>query len=62
MHIEVPRLGVKSELQWLATAIATRDLSQVFDLHRSSRQYLNPLSRAWDRTHILMDTSWVSFC
>ena len=33
--MEVPRLGVESELQLLAytTAIATRDLSYVCDLH-----------------------------
>ena len=35
-HMEVPRLGVKLELQLLATA--TPDLSRVCDLHRSSRQ------------------------
>ena len=36
-HMEVPRLGVKSELQLPAytTAIVTRDLSHVFDLHHS---------------------------
>ena len=39
-HMEVPRLGVKLELQPLAyaTATATRDLSPVCDLHRSSQQ------------------------
>ena len=61
-HMEVPRLGVKSELQLLAYATATPktpDLSGVFDLHHSSRQYhiLNPLRRARDGTHILMDVS-----
>ena len=37
-HMEVPRLGVKSELQLLAytTATATRDLSHVCHLHHSS--------------------------
>ena len=31
------------------------------DLHHSSPQHqiLNPLSRAWDRTLVLMDTNWV---
>ena len=51
-HTEVPRLGVKSELQLLAyaTATATPDLSRVCNLHHSSRQYriLNPLSEARD--------------
>ena len=61
--MEVPRLGVESELQLLAytTATATPDLSCVCDLHHSSRQcpILNPLSKARDQTHILMDTSQI---
>ena len=60
--MEVPRLGVQSELQPPAStaATATQDPSHIFDLHHSSwqRQILNPLSRARDRTCILMDTSW----
>ena len=59
-HTEVPRVGVKLELlqphQWC------QDPSRVCNLHHSSWQYwiLNPLSRARDRTRILVDTSW--FC
>ena len=53
-HMEVSRLGVKSELQLLAytTATATPDLSRVCDLHHSSRQcrIINPLNKARDRT------------
>ena len=64
-HMEVPRLGVGLELQLPAytPATATRDLSHVCDLHHSSRQcqILKPLSKARDRTHILMDTSQISF-
>ena len=49
-HMEVPRLGVESELQLPAytTATARSDLSFVFDLCHSSRQHwiLNPLSEA----------------
>ena len=62
-HMEVPRLGGKSELQLLAnaTATATPDLSHICNLHCSSWQcwILNPLSRAKDGTRILMDTSRV---
>ena len=56
--MEVPRLGVESELQLLAytTAIATLDPSCVCNLHHSSWQHwiLNPLSKARDRTCNLM--------
>ena len=51
-HMEVPKLGVKLELQppAYATAIAMPDLSLVCDLHHSSGQLwiLNPLSEARD--------------
>ena len=61
--MEVPRLGVKLELQPLAytTVTATRDLSYVCNLQHSSgqRQILNPLSEAKDRTRVLADTSQV---
>ena len=64
-HMEVPRLGVESELQLLgyATAIATEDPSRICNLHHSSRQHqiLNLLSGARDWTHILMDTSQVGY-
>ena len=56
-HMEVPRLGVKLELQLSAytVAIATWDPSQGSWQH----WILNPTSEARDRTHILMDTSQV---
>ena len=61
--MKFPSLGIKSELQLLAytTATVTGDLSHVCDLRHSSQQcwILNSLSKARDRTHILMDTSWV---
>ena len=43
-HMEVPRLGVESELQLPAytTATAMPDLSRVYNLHHSSRQHLDP--------------------
>ena len=60
--MEIPRLGVKLELQLLAyaTATATRDPSHICNLHHSSwqRQILNPLSKARDQAQVLMDTSW----
>ena len=62
-YMEVPGLGVESELQPPAytTATETPDLSCGCDLHHSSQrhQILNPLREARDRTQILMDTSWV---
>ena len=50
--MEVPRLGVKLELELLAytTATATPDLS-----------HFNPLSEARDRACILMDPSQIHF-
>ena len=58
---EIPRLGVESELQLPAytRATATQDLSHVCNLHHNSRQrqIFNPLSKARDRTQVLMDTS-----
>ena len=62
-HIEVPRVGVQSELQPPAcvTATATPDLS--FDLHHSSwqRQILNPLGEARDKARNLMVPSRIRF-
>ena len=50
--MEVPRLGVNSELQLPThiTATATWDLSPLCNLHHSvwQRQILNPLSEARD--------------
>jgi len=59
-HMEVPRLGVKSELQLqaYATGTAMPDPSRICDLHHSSqkRQILKPPTKARDQTHILTDT------
>ena len=56
-HMEVARLGVKSELLLLAytTATATPNPSHVCSTHHSSQQcrILNPLSEARDWTHVL---------
>ena len=61
--MEVPSLGVELELQLLATATATRDLSRICNLQHGSRQCCFPssLSKARDWTLILMDTSWIHF-
>ena len=63
--MDIPRLGVESELQLLAypTATATSDPSQVCDLHHSSQQcwILNPLSEARNWTWVLMNASQVRF-
>ena len=63
--MEVPGLGVKSELQLPAYTIAaaTPDWSHVCDLHHSSGQrwILNPLSEAREQTHVLMDPSQIHF-
>ena len=62
-HKEVPRLGVKLELQLpaCATAIATQDPNHICDLccYLWQCQVLNPVREAMDWTHILMDTSQV---
>ena len=62
-HMEVPRLGVRSELQLPAytTATAMQDPICICDLHCSSLQHriLNPLSEARDRPCIFMDSSQV---
>ena len=64
-HMEIPRLGVKLELQLLVytTAAAMPDLSHICNLHHSSqqRQILNPLNGARDRTRVLRDISWVCY-
>ena len=65
-HMEVPRLGVKSELQLPAysTATATQDPSPICDLRHSSWQHWiqNPQTGTRDQTHIFMDTSQICFC
>ena len=65
-HTEDPRLGVESELQLLAYAMATAtsDPSFIGNLHHGSRQHciLSPLSKARDRTPNLMVPSGIHFC
>ena len=60
LHMEVPRLGVESELQLLAyaTATATLDPSHICEPYHSLQQHWNPLCEARDQTLILMDMGW----
>ena len=62
-HMEVPRLGIQSELLLpvYATATAMQDPSRVCNLHHSSRQrqILNLLSEARIRTCNLMVPSQI---
>ena len=62
-HMEIPGLGVQSELQLQSYARTTvmLDLKHICDLYHSLQQsqILHPLSKARDWTHILTDTSWV---
>ena len=64
-HMEVLRLGVESELQLptYTTVTAMWDPSRIFDQHHGSQQpwILNPLRKAGDGTHILMDTTQVHY-
>ena len=56
--MEVPGLGVESEQQAYITAMTILDLSHICKLHCRlwQCQILNPLGKAGDQTHILMDT------
>ena len=64
-QMEVPRLGVRSELQLPActTATAVQDASRVCALHHSSRQrrILNPRSEVRDQAHSVVVPSWIRF-
>ena len=61
--MEVPRLGVKWELQLsvYTTAKATPDPEHICKLHHNlwQHQIFNPMSEARNRTHILIETSRV---
>ena len=64
--MEVPRLGVESELQLSAYTTATAQGVQAASatyttVHRNARS-INPLSKASDQTHVLMDTIRVHYC
>ena len=58
-HMEVLRLGVESEL--LAYTTATARLDPICVCNSWQRWILNPLSKARDQTHVLMDTSQICF-
>ena len=56
-------IGAAAVATATATATATQDLSLIYDLYHSlwQCQILNPLTKARDGTHILMDTSQVPY-
>ena len=58
--MEVPRLGIKLELQLLAyaTATATRDPSMIYT---TAHGLPDPLNDARDQTCVLMDASQIRF-
>ena len=60
--MEVPRLGVESELHWPAytTATATWDPSRMCHLHHSSWQHqiLNPLTRPGIKPRLTAEPQW----
>ena len=65
-HVEVTRVGVKSERSCSCQSTElnrTAKLNHVYDLHHGSwqRQILNPLSEARRRTCVLVDISWVHY-
>ena len=65
-YMNVPRLRIESEelqLPAYITATATPDPSHVCDLYHSSwqLQIFNPVSKARDRTHVLMGTIQIHF-
>ena len=63
--MEIPWLGVESDLQLpaYATDTAMPDPSRICDLHCSSGQHqvLNPVSKARDQTQILRDINQIKF-
>ena len=63
--MEVPKVGVESELQLqvYTTATATGDLSHVCNLYHRSQQcrISDPLNKARNQTCILMDSSQIRF-
>ena len=63
--MEVPRLGVTSELQLLACtrAAATWDPNRICNVHHSSQQHPipAPVSEARDCTSVLMDAGRIRF-
>ena len=63
--MEIPRPGVELELQLLAyqSHMTMWDLCCICNLHHSSQEHqiLNPLSKARDQTHVLMNASQVHY-
>ena len=63
-HVEIPRLGVKWELQLPSYTTSTAMWDQSHICNNSSLQcwILNPLREARDGSRILVDASQMHFC
>ena len=62
MYMELPRLGVEWELSCWPTPQPhwIRATSTTYNIAPGNARSFNPLSKAREKTCILMDTSWVS--
>ena len=63
--MEVPRLGVKSELQLPVYATEQhriRAASAAYATAHGDAGPLNPVSKARDQTCVFMDTIWIHYC
>ena len=62
-HREIPRLGVESELALLSTLQPQQCQIQATSVAHTRAQgnagFLNPLHKARDQTHVLMDSSQI---
>ena len=63
-HMEIPRLGLNRSYSCQPSSQPQQDPSLISDLHHSSQkcQIPDPLSKARDWTHVLMDSSRIHFC
>ena len=60
-HMKVPWLGIESELQAQPHQHRIRAASGIYITGHSNTGSFNPLSKARDRTCMIMDTSWTRY-